>query len=351
MTKNAPIRLNRYLSMAGVTSRRKADELIAAGRVTVNGEPVLDLGTRVDPSADEIYLDGRQIVVLDPKMYILLNKPKDTITTLKDEWGRSSVRDFVGIDKRIYPVGRLDRHTTGVLILTNDGDFANALMHPRNKVRKTYLVTLDRPAAHEDLIRLATGIRLAEGRTAPAQVGAVPGTKNCVVEITIHEGRNRQVHRMFESVGYEVRKLDRVAYGTLTYEGLPRGRWRHLLPAEVRGLLALSTEAHPKAAAAPAPRLSMPGQPIGGKRRSTTGKSPAGGRPSAGKRPPSRDGSARGGRRRSEGGAPAPVERRSESRPPTSGKRRPAPKRKPPGKRRAFGKGPARPGPRGPGKV
>lgn len=329
--------------MAGVTSRRKADELIAAGRVTVNGEPVHDLGTRVDPSVDEIYLDGRQIVVLDPKMYILLNKPRDTITTLNDEWGRSSVRDYVGIDKRIYPVGRLDRHTTGVLILTNDGDFANAMMHPRNKVRKTYLVTLDRPVAPEDLIRLATGIRLAEGRTAPAQLGAVPGTKNCVVEITIHEGRNRQVHRMFESVGYEVRKLDRVAYGTLTYEGVPRGRWRHLLPAEVRGLLAASTEVSPKAGPAPPPRLSMPGQAGAGKRRQRREQPPAGARASSGKRPPSRAASSPG-RRRSEAQAPASRERRPEGRGPAPVKRRSETGAGHSGKRRAFGKGPSGPG-------
>ncbi len=240
MTNDSPVRLNRYLSMAGVTSRRKADELIAAGRVTVNGRAVLDLGTKVNPSRDAIFLDGKQIVALDPKIYILLNKPKDTITTLSDERGRRSVRDYVGIDRRFFPVGRLDRNTTGVLILTNDGDFANALMHPRNNVKKTYIVTADRALLPVDLRKLATGIRLSDGRTAPAEVGIVPGTKNCVVGITIHEGRNRQVRRMFEAVGYEVRKLDRVEYGPVTCDGLPRGKWRHLHPAEVRALLGAS---------------------------------------------------------------------------------------------------------------
>ncbi|HLF15595.1 MAG TPA: pseudouridine synthase, partial [Bacteroidota bacterium] len=240
MTNDSPVRLNRYLSIAGVTSRRKADELIAAGRVIVNGRAVRDLGTKVNPSRDAVFLDGKQIVALDPRMYILLNKPKDTITTLSDERGRRSVRDYVAIDRRIFPVGRLDRNTTGVLILTNDGDFANALMHPRNKVQKTYLVTADRAVLPADLRRMAGGIGLPDGRTAPAEVGTVPGTKNTVVEITIHEGRNRQVHRMFEAAGYEVRRMDRVAYGPITYSSLPRGKWRHLLPAEVRALLGAS---------------------------------------------------------------------------------------------------------------
>lgn len=240
MQNDTSIRLNRYLSMAGVTSRRKADELIASGRVTVNGRTVTDLGVKVDPSSDSVFLDGRQIVAVAPKLYVLFNKPKDTITTLSDERGRRSAREFIGIDRRIYPVGRLDRHTTGVLIFTNDGDFANAVMHPRNKVRKTYLVTADRPVAPDDLRRLAGGVRLSDGVTAPAEAGTVPGTKNTVVEITIHEGRNRQVHRMFEALGYEVRKLDRVAYGPVTCAGLPRGAWRHLSPGEVRALLSAS---------------------------------------------------------------------------------------------------------------
>jgi 23S rRNA pseudouridine2605 synthase len=237
LTTDSTIRLNRYLSMAGVTSRRKADELIASGRVVVNGGTVRDLGTKIDPASDVVYLDGRQIVAVAPKVYILFNKPKDTITTLSDERGRRSVRDFIGLDRRIFPVGRLDRHTTGVLIFTNDGDFANAVMHPRNSVRKSYIVTADRPVLPEDLRRLAAGIRLSDGMTAPAEAGTVPGAKGNVVGITIREGRNRQVHRMFQAAGYDVRKLDRVAYGPVTCEGLPRGAWRYLSPGEVRGLL------------------------------------------------------------------------------------------------------------------
>lgn len=243
MATETSIRLNRYLAMAGVTSRRKADELIASGRVTVNGRPVRDLGTKIDPASDAVYLDGRQIVAVAPKVYILFNKPKDTITTLSDERGRRSVRDFIGLDRRIFPVGRLDRNTTGALIFTNDGDFANAVMHPRNSVRKTYVVTADRPVSAGDLRKLAGGIRLSDGVTAPAETGTIPGAKGSVVGITIREGRNRQVHRMFEAAGYLVRKLDRVAYGPVTCEGLPRGAWRYLTPGEVRALLSAAGSA------------------------------------------------------------------------------------------------------------
>jgi pseudouridine synthase len=253
-TADSTVRLNRYLSMAGITSRRKADELIASGRVVVNGRPVRDLGTKIDPSTDVVYLDGRQVVAVAPKVYILFNKPKDTITTLSDERGRRSVRDFIALDRRIFPVGRLDRHTTGVLIFTNDGDFANAVMHPKNSVRKTYIVTADRAVLPEDLRRLAAGIRLSDGMTAPADTGTVPGAKGNVVGITIREGRNRQIHRMFEAAGYLVRKLDRVAYGPVTCEGLPRGAWRYLTPGEVRGLLAITSPGGPAGAASPAGR-------------------------------------------------------------------------------------------------
>lgn len=255
MATESSVRLNRYLAMAGVTSRRKADELIASGRVVVNGRPVRDLGTKIDPASDTVYLDGRQIVAVAPKVYILFNKPKDTITTLSDERGRRSVRDFIGLDRRIFPVGRLDRHTTGVLIFTNDGDFANAVMHPRNSVRKTYVVTADRPVGAEDLRKLAAGIRLSDGVTAPAETGTIPGAKGSVVGITIREGRNRQVHRMFEAAGYQVRKLDRVAYGPVTCEGLPRGAWRYLTPGEVRALLSAAGSAPGSAAKkVPSPR-------------------------------------------------------------------------------------------------
>ena len=249
------VRLNRYLSIAGVSSRRRADEYIQEGRVSVNGRVIVSLGSKVRPGRDSIFLDGKQIVALDPKVYILLNKPKDCITTLSDEKGRRSVLDVVKYPRRIFPVGRLDRNTTGALILTNDGDFANALMHPRNKVPKSYLVTTNSPVSAADLRKLADGISLPEGRTAPAGVELIPGSKNRVVGITIREGRNRQIHRMFQAVGYLVEKLDRVAYGPVACEGLSRGQWRHLSPAETRTLTGMAGEpSTTRSAAGNAPR-------------------------------------------------------------------------------------------------
>jgi 23S rRNA pseudouridine2605 synthase len=336
MTAESTIRLNRYLAMAGVTSRRKADELIASGRVVVNGDPVRDLGTKIDPASDVVYLDGRQIVAVAPKVYILFNKPKDTITTLSDERGRRSVRDFIGLDRRIFPVGRLDRHTTGVLIFTNDGDFANSVMHPRNSVRKTYIVTADRAVLPEDLRTLAAGIRLSDGMTAPAEAGTVAGAKGNIVGITIREGRNRQIHRMFQAAGYEVRKLDRVAYGPLTCEGLPRGAWRYLTPGEVRAILG---EAGGSAAAAAGPARS---------RRGGSTRRPAGERPGT-------VGEDAGGRPRNPAphGRPGPVQR-TERKPAGKPRRKPAKAAKPvrrtsrppgsTGRRGRVRRGPGRPG-------
>jgi pseudouridine synthase len=155
---------------------------------------------------------------------------------MSDERGRSTVLEYVKTKERVFPVGRLDRNTTGVLLLTNDGEFANALMHPRNVVDKAYQVTLTAPITAEHLKRLSGGIRLSDGKTSPAELHLIPAGKNKVVGIIIHEGRNRQVHRMFEALGYEIEKLDRVAYAGITYEGLKRGEWRYLKRSEVRRL-------------------------------------------------------------------------------------------------------------------
>lgn len=231
------MRLNRFLSMAGISSRRKADALILEGRVSVNGKTVDGLGVKVNPHSDKVFVDEREVVILDEPVYILFNKPKDCITTSDDERGRTTVMDFVKVRERVFPIGRLDRNTTGVLLLTNDGPFANGLMHPRREVKKTYRVALEKPLAPQDARQLESGIRLPEGKTAPAQVSYIPGGKNMLVAIVIHEGRNRQVHRMFESLGYVIEKLDRVAYADISYEGLIRGEWRHLTKSEVRRLM------------------------------------------------------------------------------------------------------------------
>jgi len=230
------IRLNKFLSMAGISSRRKSDELIVAGKVSVNGRVVTGLGVKIDPSRDTVFVDGRQAVVLDEPVYIVFNKPKDCITTARDERGRTTVLDYVTVKQRVFPIGRLDRNTTGVLLLTNDGEFANRLMHPKFEMRKSYNVPLNKPMVPADAEKLSKGIRLSDGKTAPAEVYAVQGGKNKVVGVVIREGKNRQIHRMFEALGYTVSKLDRVGYADVTYEGLARGKFRSLTKSEVRRL-------------------------------------------------------------------------------------------------------------------
>ena len=234
------VRLNKYLANAGVCSRRHADELIEEGRVQVNGRVVTELGLKINSVEDKIFVDGKQVINLDEPVYIVFNKPKDCITTAKDERGRTAIMDYIKIRQRVFPIGRLDRNTTGVLLLTNDGEFANRLMHPKFEVKKAYKVALDQPLNREDAQRLVDGVRLSDGVTQPAEVHIIPGGKNKVVGIVIHEGRNRQVHRMFEALGYEIEKLDRVAYADVSYEGLPRGRWRHLTKGEVQRLIAIA---------------------------------------------------------------------------------------------------------------
>lgn len=227
------VRLNKFIASAGVASRRKADKLIQEGKVKVNGKVVVELGVKIDPEKDKVIVNGKQATILDEPVYILFNKPKDCITTASDERGRMTVLDYVRVKQRVFPIGRLDRNTTGVLLFTNDGEFANHLMHPKFEIEKAYKVTLKEPLKREDAIKLSEGIRLSDGVTSPAQVFFIPGSKNKQVGIIIHEGRNRQVHRMFEALGYEVSKLDRVSYAGLTYEGLPRGKWRFLTQKEI----------------------------------------------------------------------------------------------------------------------
>lgn len=234
------VRLNRYLSMCGIASRRKADELIANGEVSVNGAIVTELGTLVHPGKDRVFYSGREVAAVDAPVYLVMNKPRDTITTSNDERGRTTVMDILHARKRVYPIGRLDRNTTGVLLFTNDGEFAHRLMHPKYQIPKAYLVTCSEAVTREHLEELRTGVRLDRAMTAPAEVIVIPGGKGKEIGITIHEGMNRQVRRMFETLGYDVRKLDRVAYGPITKEGLPRGASRALTPQEVRRLKSMA---------------------------------------------------------------------------------------------------------------
>lgn len=228
------IRLNRYISNAGICSRRKADELIAAGVVSVNGEVVTSLGTKVDPAKDEIRYNNERLK-REKMVYVLLNKPKDYITTTDDPQERRTVMQLVAkaTKERIYPVGRLDRNTTGLLLLTNDGNLAEKLSHPRNNVTKMYQVELNKNLTQGDFNKIQFGIELEDGLIKPDDLSYVTGGSKREVGIQIHSGKNRVVRRIFESLGYEVIKLDRVVYANLTKKDLPRGRWRYLEEREL----------------------------------------------------------------------------------------------------------------------
>ncbi len=230
----AGMRLNAWLARAGVASRRKADELIKAGRVTVNGEPG-QLNTFVRRT-DEVSLDGAPLVQ-QTLAYVLLHKPAGVVTTASDPQGRTTVVDLVDHPNRVVPVGRLDADTTGALLLTNDGELAHRLAHPKYEVAKVYVAEVWGQPTDGTLRKLAEGVKLEDGKTAPAQVRRVEGA---TVELTIHEGRNRQVKRMLEAVGHPVQRLHRSAYGPLTLEGLEPGAWRELEPSEVEQLRAAS---------------------------------------------------------------------------------------------------------------
>jgi pseudouridine synthase len=224
------VRLNAYLARAGVASRRKADELIKAGRVTVNGEPG-QLNTFVE-SRDVVAVDGRR-VDKQPLTYLLHNKPAGTVTTARDPQGRRTVVELVPREPRVVPVGRLDADTTGALLLTNDGELAHRLAHPRYGVEKTYVVDVEGEPDDGALRRLESGVELDDGRTAPARTRRLTKSR---LELTIHEGRNRQVKRMLEAVGHPVHRLHRSGYAGLTVEGLEPGAWRELEPPEVERL-------------------------------------------------------------------------------------------------------------------
>lgn len=236
------IRLNKYLSHAGVASRRAADELIKEGRVTVNGTVVTEMGYKVKLK-DKVQFDKKPLS-LEKKYYLLLNKPKDYITTLKDEKDRKTVMQLLrgayeqitSLQKpRLYPVGRLDRNTTGVLLITNDGELAQKLTHPSTEVRKVYHVTLDKKLRMEDFNKIAEGGVVLEDGIAEIDEIALPNPKNkAEVGIEIHTGKNRFIRRLFEALDYEVLKLDRVFFAGLTKKDVPRGRWKFLSEEEVR---------------------------------------------------------------------------------------------------------------------
>ncbi len=229
------MRLNQYIARSGICSRREADSLITAGKVKVNGKTVTELGTKV-ADKDQVTVDGA-VVNPESHVYLLLNKPKDTITTTDDEQGRRTVMDLVedATGLRVYPVGRLDRHTTGVLLLTNDGDLAHRLMHPSYQVRKIYEVQTAAAVSDEQLVQLRKGVQLDDGPAAAYHVERIDMAPD-LVRLSIREGRNRQVRRMFEAIGHDILRLHRSDYAGLTTRGVRSGRWRPLTDREVQNL-------------------------------------------------------------------------------------------------------------------
>ena len=237
--KEEPVRLQKFLSRCGIASRRKAEELITQGKVKINGQTAV-LGDKVT-SADKVYVSGKRVV--EPKTryrYIMLNKPRGFITTMSDERGRKCVAELVAdVGERVYPIGRLDKDSEGMLVFTNDGEFANKLMHPRNSVYKYYRVTVRPSIDEEQLVKLETGIELDGKKTAPAIVHVVSKQEGRVVlEMILHEGKNREIRRMCEAVGLEVARLRRTQIGNVKMGMLKQGDWRDLTEKEVKNLLA-----------------------------------------------------------------------------------------------------------------
>lgn len=225
-------RLNKFIASCGVCSRRKADELIQDGRIKVNGEVVKDLGVKVSLE-DKIELDGKTISKEEKKVYLMLNKPVGYVTTASDEKGRKNVLDLILEDVRVYPIGRLDMYTEGLLLLTNDGDFANKLMHPKFEIDKRYVVTTDTKVTRQMLETLRNGVNIGDYVTREAKVEKIDEEN---ISITIHEGKNRQVRRMCDAVGIKVLKLKRTNYGPLSLGELPVAKYRHLTDFELYNL-------------------------------------------------------------------------------------------------------------------
>ena len=235
------MRLQKYIAQCGIASRRAAEVMIADGRVAVNGKTVTEMGVKVE-NGDTVTVDGTAVSLKNEYIYILFNKPRAVMTTMSDKEGRKCVADyFKDLGHRVYPVGRLDYMTDGLLIMTNDGDLANALTHPRHQVYKHYSALVDKIPEEEDIEKLRSGVELSDGITLPAKAKAYKTSDGRgVVAISIREGRNRQVRRMLEKLGYEVVALRRTGVGELTADGVEPGEWRYLTPEEVAYLKRIS---------------------------------------------------------------------------------------------------------------
>ncbi len=230
------IRINKFLADHGIASRRAVDKLISEKRVRVNGI-VLQKPGYIVCETDRVAIDGKEIIHESKQyVYILLNKPDNCVTTVKDTHGRKTVLDYIKNESRIFPIGRLDKNTTGVLLLTNDGDFAHALMHPRYSVEKVYRATINKAFTEKDKKIFERGIILDSKRTAPCKTHFFRNNKKEVI-VSLHEGKNRQIHRMFGALGYVVQKLERIGYAGLDANGLQQGEWRHLTKKEIELLI------------------------------------------------------------------------------------------------------------------
>jgi 23S rRNA pseudouridine2605 synthase len=238
MTDNR-VRINKFISANGILSRRKTDEYILQGRITINGITISEPGYRVIPETDKIRIDGELVKLNLKKVYLLLNKPLRTICSVSDEKRRLTVVDLIKIKEKIFPVGRLDYDSSGLLILTNDGEFANQLMHPKFKISKTYFVNISKPLDEKYREQLMKGVLIDYKKTEPCTIKFVNPKDKQNLYITIREGRNRQVRKMFEKHGYFVRKLHRVEYGNLKLADLQEGKWRHLTMKELEELKSL----------------------------------------------------------------------------------------------------------------
>lgn len=238
LNKQETIRLQKYLADQGVASRRGAEQMIADGLVQVNGKTVTEMGLKIDPQRDRVSVNGQQLGGKQRLRYILLYKPAGFICSVQDERGRRTVMDLIPeVEERVYPVGRLDYNTSGLLLLTNDGPLTHRLLHPSHEVQKTYQAEVEGFLPNGAVEKLRRGVQLSDGMTAPAQVRILRQRENsCLVEISIHEGWNRQVRRMMDAVGHPVKHLKRVGEGFLNLQGLTPGQWRELRPEEVRRL-------------------------------------------------------------------------------------------------------------------
>jgi len=229
------VRLQKFLADAGIASRRKAEELILQGKVKVNGKTVSELGVKVNTDRDKIEFNGEIIKPVKKKVYILLNKPEGYISAAKDQFDNPSVLHLIDIKERIFPVGRLDKDTTGALLLTNDGDFSYRLTHPKHEINKVYIAEVEGRPTDEEMRTFMKGVYIDGKKTHPAKIRILKETKkNSIVEIIIHEGRNRQVRKMCEEIGHKVISLQRYAIGGINIEGLKDGKWRYLTDKEIK---------------------------------------------------------------------------------------------------------------------